>query len=134
MRGQVWYLALLIGAMCLVRGGLAAYGYWQPVALMESLGAPAASNPQMPYIVRVWAIRDLVLAALVVLATPRTIKPLLLACIVIDLTDVLSAHLAGAAGLFDAAATDALKLTAIAALVPECVALAVLLWRKPVRD
>lgn len=129
MRGQVWYLAVLIAAMCAVRGGLAAYGYIEPVALMESLGAPAATNIQMPYIIRVWAIRDVVLALLVVLATPRTVKPLLIACIVIDLTDVLSAHLGGVSGLFSPADTWNLKLTAIAALVPECIALAVVFWR-----
>lgn len=74
MRGQVWYLAVLIAAMCAVRGGLAAYGYIEPVALMESLGVPATSNVQMPYVIRVWAIRDIVLALLVVLATPKTIS------------------------------------------------------------
>jgi hypothetical protein len=98
---------------------------------MGSLGVPPESNTQAPYIVRVWAIRDIVLALLVVLATPKTIKPLLIACIVIDLTDVLSAHLSGASGLFNAADTWSLKLTAIAALVPECLALAILFWRKP---
>lgn len=130
MRGQVWYLAILIAAMCAVRGGLAAYGYVEPVALMESLGVPTASNIQMPYIIRVWAIRDIVLALLVVLATPKTIKPLLIACIAIDLTDILSAHLGGIGGLFDPTDTWHLKLTAIAALVPECIALAVIFWRQ----
>lgn len=129
MRGQVWYLAALIAAMCAVRGGLAAYGYLYPDQLMDSLGASIASNPQMPYIVRVWAIRDVVLALLVVLARPQTIRGLLIACIAIDATDIVSAHLAGAAGLFDAGDTWHLKLTAIAALVPESIALAILSWR-----
>ena len=84
MRGQVGYLAALIAAMCAVRGGLAAYGYLYPDQLMDSLGASIASNPQMPYIVRVWAIRDVVLALLVVLARPQTIRGLLIACIAID--------------------------------------------------
>lgn len=130
MRGQVWYVAALIALMCAVRGGLAAYGYVDPVGLMEALGAPAASNLQAPYIVRVWAIRDFVLALLVLLATPSTIRPLLLACIAIDMTDVLSAHLSGVSGLFTAADTWHLKLTAIAALVPECIALAIISWRR----
>ena len=90
MRGQVWYLAALIAAMCAVRGGLAAYGYLYPDQLMDSLGASIASNPQMPYIVRVWAIRDVVLALLVVLARPQTIRGLLIACIAIDATDRLT--------------------------------------------
>ncbi len=129
MRGQVWYLAVLIAAMCAVRGGLAAYGYIEPVALMESLGVPAKSNVQMPYVIRVWAIRDIVLALLVVLATPKTIRPLLVACIAIDVTDILSAHLSGVSGLFSPAETWHLKLTAIAALIPESIALAIILWR-----
>lgn len=129
MRGQLGYLAALIAAMCAVRCGLAAYGYLYPDQLMDSLGASIASNPQMPYIVRVWAIRDVVLALLVVLARPQTIRGLLIACIAIDATDIVSAHLAGAAGLFDAGDTWHLKLTAIAALVPESIALAILSWR-----
>jgi hypothetical protein len=54
------------------------------------------------------------------------VKTLLLACIVIDATDVVSAHLSGAAGLFSASETWSLKLTAIAALVPELTALVLL--------
>jgi hypothetical protein len=123
MREQPLFIALLIGLMCLVRFGLAAYGYAAPEALMTQLAAPVADNPQMPYIIRVWAIRDMVLAILVATARPATIKPLLMACIVIDTTDILSAWLAGRAGLFSPAETVSLMTTAIAALVPETLAL-----------
>jgi hypothetical protein len=51
---------------------------------------------------------------------------ILLACVAIDITDILSAHLSGATGLFNAADTWSLKLTAIAALVPELTALVLL--------
>ncbi|NJM67913.1 MAG: hypothetical protein HC851_20705 [Acaryochloris sp. RU_4_1] len=130
MRGQIWYIAFLIGLMCLIRFGLSAVGYADPPWLMEQLGAPVASNIQMPYIIRVWAIRDIVLAILVATANPSTVKTLLLACVAIDSTDVLSAHLSGTAGLFHADETWSLKLTAIAALIPELIALVLLTIRK----
>ena len=55
MRVQPFFIAL----MCAVRFGLAAFGHLAPKALMEQLGIPIADNPQMPYAIRVWTIRDL---------------------------------------------------------------------------
>jgi hypothetical protein len=130
MRSQSWYIALLIGLMCLIRFSLSAIGYVYPHWLMEQLGIPVVSNLQMPYIIRVWAIRDIVLAVLVASANRSTVTTLLLACIAIDVTDIVSAHLSGAAGLFNTAETWSLKLTAIAALVPEITALVLLTVRK----
>jgi hypothetical protein len=130
MRDQVWYVAALIALMCLVRLGLAAVAYVEPVWLLEELGAPSATNQQAPYVVRVWAIRDIVLAVLVLAARDSTIRPLLLACIVIDATDIMSAQLSGAAGLFNAAQTLSLTMTAVAALVPEAIALALIVRTK----
>ena len=91
---------------------------------MAQLNIPIDSNIQMPYIIRVWAIRDIMLAIIVAIADHRTIKTLLLVCIAIDLTDVVSAYLGGIEGLFSVAQTRSLQLTAIAALVPETIALA----------
>jgi hypothetical protein len=130
MRGQVWYVAFLIGFMCLWRFGLAAYGYAEPVMLMEQLAVPQASNLQMPYIIRVWAIRDIVLAVLVAAANQSTIKTLLVACIAIDLTDILSAYLSKVSGLFNAADTFSLQITVIGALIPEVIALMLILKQK----
>jgi hypothetical protein len=130
MRGQTWYVAGLIGLMCLVRFGLSTIAYADPDWLMEQLGMPLASNVQAPYVVRAWAIRDIVLAVLVVFANPCFIKTLLFACIAIDATDIVSAHLSGTAGLFNAADTWSLKWAAIAALVPEVVALALIGFQK----
>jgi hypothetical protein len=65
----------------------------------------------------------MVLAILVMLARPPQVSTLLIACIAIDLTDIASARLSGTAGLFDAGETFALMTTAIAALVPETLAL-----------
>ena len=126
MRGQPWPVAMLIAMMCLVRFGLAAYGYAMPVALMEQLAAAASDNVQMPYIIRVWAIRDMALAVLVVTARPGTIKPLLIACIVVDASDMLSAWLGHRAGLFTYDDMLSLMTTAVAALVPEILALALI--------
>ncbi|MFP4006835.1 MAG: hypothetical protein ACLFV6_02355 [Spirulinaceae cyanobacterium] len=130
MRGQVWYITLLIGLMCLIRFSLSAIGYADPAWLMEQLHIPIDVNIQMPYIVRVWAVRDIVLAAIVALADRNIVKTMLLACIFIDTTDILSAHLSGLAGLFNESETWSLKLTAIAALIPEVVALVLLAIRK----
>lgn len=126
MRNQSWYVALLIGLMCLYRFSLCAVGYANPHWLMEQFNFPIDSNIQMPYMVRVWAIRDIMLAVIVAFANRSTIKTLLLACIAIDATDIVSAHLGGAAGLFHTSETWALKLTAIAALIPEITALILL--------
>jgi hypothetical protein len=130
MRGQSWYIALLIGLMCLIRFSLSAVGYADPLWLMEQLSIPIDSNVQMPYIVRVWAIRDIVLAVIVTFANRSTVKTLLFACVAIDTTDIISAQLSGVAGLFNASETWSLKLTAIAALVPELLALVLLTVRK----
>lgn len=129
MREQLPAIAVLVGLMCLVRFGLALFGYLAPEALMAELGGPAADNPQMPYIVRVWAVRDMVLAVLVASARPMMLLPLLIACIIIDATDILSAWLAGRAGLFDGAQTLGLMTTAVAALVPETLALWLIIRR-----
>lgn len=129
MRGQPASVVVLLALMCLVRFGLAALGYAAPEELMAQLGAPASANPQMPYIVRVWAVRDMVIAVLVVLARPAWLLPLLLACTAIDCTDIASAWLSGAAGQFDESETLGLMTTAIAALVPETLALW-LVWRR----
>lgn len=130
MRDQRWYIALLIGLMCLIRFSLSAVGYADPLWLMEQLSIPIDSNIQMPYIIRVWAIRDIVLAVIVAFANRSTVQTLLLACVAIDATDIISAHLSGVAGLFNASETWSLKLTAIAALVPELMALVLLTIRK----
>jgi hypothetical protein len=130
MRGQSWYIVLLIGLMCLVRFSMSAVGYVDPLWLMTQLNIPIDANIQMPYIIRVWAIRDIVLAIVVAIADRQTVRALLLACIAIDTTDVVSAHLSGVAGLFNAAETRSLQLLAIAALIPEIIALAVLVFHK----
>lgn len=130
MRGQPLPIAILIGIMCAYRLGLPVVGYAEPVWLMEHLGCPAATNLQMPYIIRVWAIRDIVLSVLVVSARGSIIKALLWACVAVDATDVLSAQISGAASLFNAANTWSLTLTAVAALVPEIAALALIYRRQ----
>ena len=126
MRNQVWYVALLIGLMCLIRFGLSVFGYAAPHMLMAETGISLSSNPQMPYAIRAWAIRDMVLALLVVLADKTQVKILLFACVVIDFTDIISAYLSVQGGLFNNADVGLIQLTstAIAALILELVAIA----------
>jgi hypothetical protein len=132
MRNQVWYVALLIGLMCLIRFGLSVFGYVAPHIFMAETGISLSSNPQMPYAIRAWAIRDMVLALLVVLADKTQVKMLLFACVVIDFTDIISAYLSIRDGLFDTANVGLIQLTstAIAALILELVAIALLSTNK----
>jgi hypothetical protein len=132
MRGQSWYIALLIGLMCLVRFSLSAIGYAEPHWFMEELGISLSSNPQMPYAIRAWAIRDIVISVFVASANKTTVKMLLIGCVAIDFTDIVSAYLSGVAGLFGTADGWLLKLTstAIAALLLELGALRLLSVRK----
>lgn len=128
MRGQNWYIALLIGLMCIIRFSLSAFGYASPHWFMEEVGISLSANPQMPYPIRAWAIRDIVISVLVAFANKTTVKMLLIACIAIDFTDIVSAYLSGVAGLFDTADGWLLKLTstAIAALLLELIAIVLL--------
>lgn len=128
MRGQTWYVAVLIALMCLIRFSLSAAGYANPQWFMEEVGISLSSNPQMPYAIRAWAIRDMVISLLVVLADKTSVKMLLVACVAIDFTDIISAYLSGVAGIFGTEDSWLLKLTstAIAALVLEIGALTVL--------
>jgi hypothetical protein len=130
MRGQSWYIAVLIGLMCLIRFSLSAFGYVDPAWLMTQFHIPIDANIQMPYMIRVWAIRDIVLAIVVAIADRHNVSALLLACMAIDATDVLSAQLSGVAGLFNLADTRSLQLTAIIALVLETIALTLLVFQK----
>lgn len=128
MRDQVWYVAVLIGLMCVIRFSLSAFGYLNPPMFMEEIGLSLSANPQMPYAIRAWAIRDMVLSVLVVFADKTAVKLLLAGCIAVDFTDIVSAYLSGVAGLFGSADGWLLKLTstAIAALLLECAALILL--------
>lgn len=136
MRSQSWYIILLIGLMCLVRFSLSAIGYADPHWFTEEIGISVSANPQMPYAIRAWAIRDIVISVLVASANKTTVKMLLIGCVAIDFTDIVSAYLSGVAGLFGPADGWLLKLTstAIAALLLELGALALLAVRKTQED
>ncbi|KJH71690.1 hypothetical protein [Aliterella atlantica] len=132
MRGQIWYIALLIGLMCIIRFSLSAFGYANPHWFMEEIGISLSSNPQMPYAIRAWAIRDMIISVLVALADKTTVKMLLAGCVAIDSTDIVSAYLSGVAGLFGTEDGWLLKLTstAVAALLLELGALILLSIRR----
>jgi hypothetical protein len=130
MRDQTWYIAILIGLMCMIRFSLSAFGYLNPPMFMEEIGLSLSANPQMPYAIRAWAIRDMVLSVLVIFADKTTVKLLLAGCIAIDSIDIVSAYLSGVSGLFGSTDGWLLKLTAtaIAALLLECAALMLLFF------
>ena len=132
MRGQVWYIAVLLGLICLIRFSLSAYGYVDPARLMAEIGISLSSNPQMPYAIRAWAIRDVVIAVLVLFISKQNVKLLLIGCVAIDFTDIISAYLSGVAGLFGTADGWLLKLTstAIVALILEVTALVLIMIGK----
>ncbi len=130
MRGQPLAIAVLIGIMCVGRLAFAAVGYANPTGLMEYFGYLGATNLQTQYIIRLWAIRDMVLSVLVVLSPGSTIKALLWACIVVDATDFLSTQISRTDGLFNAASTWSLTLAIFVALVPEVAALALIYRRR----
>ncbi len=45
MRNQIWYIALLIGLMCLIRFSLSVLGYASPHWFMEEVGISLSANP-----------------------------------------------------------------------------------------
>ena len=92
--------------------------------------APVCNHSgKKPYAIRAWAIRDMVIAILVAFANQQIIKTLLIGCVAIDFTDIISAYLSGVEGLFGGVDGWLLKLTstAIAALFFEMGALALIL-------
>lgn len=122
MRGQSKTVAVLILIMCLLRLGLGLIGYLNPVFLINEFGADPSINIKMSYIIRVWAIRDIVLAVIIISATPKYILPLLIGCFVIDSFDILSAMLNYFSTDTSVSDTIGLVSTAIAALIPETLA------------
>lgn len=120
---------VLLAITCIIRFSLAAIGYINPIWLMNQLGARLENNFQMSYIIRVWSIRDMVLSFLVLFSKNEFLLPLLIACLVIDITDVISAHLAGLAKQFTSKEVSHLKWTAYAAIIPESIALSLIIFK-----
>lgn len=69
----------------------------------------------------------LVVAAALILTAPVSVVTLLIGCIVIDSFDILTAILSGMSGAYDTGETIGLMTTAILALIPEGVALFLIL-------
>ncbi len=109
--------------MCFLRIGLGMTGYLFPEFLIKEFGADPELNSKMSYIIRVWAIRDIVIGVLVIFSKPRYIIALLIDCFCIDSFDILSAilnHLSTNTSLSD---TAGLIFTAVVALIPESLAI-----------
>jgi hypothetical protein len=127
MYGYGKLVVALVLAMCLVRGGLAGWFYLFPAAAFEAFGTPQAADSVANYLVRVWGGRDVVIAVLVATASRSYLKPLLVACVAIDSSDFLAATLAHSAGIFSTDQLLAQYATVLAALVPETIALALII-------
>ncbi len=115
---------ILIVVVAALRGLLALAGFFAPQFVMRELGAPPELNPHMPYVVRVWAIRDIVLAGFLMSERHRRAVVALLLVAIIDAVDVISAGLAALEGPYDAPTALGLAGVAIAFLIPELVAIA----------
>jgi len=118
-------MALLL-AMCLARGGLAAWFYLFPAAAFDAFSTPQEPNSIANYLVRVWGGRDVVIALLVATAGRAYLKPLLMACMAIECSDFLAASLAHSAGIFSTDQLLGQYATVLAAFVPETIALALI--------
>jgi len=129
MRAQVWYVAALIGLMCVGRIGFAVWGYVDPPFLLTVLGATPDLNLHGSVLLRAWAVRDVLVGWLTLVSRPNTIKPMLWACIFVDAGDVLSSILGGSAGLFSPEQVWFLVGFIGLALVPETIALLLIIKR-----
>lgn len=107
-----------------VRGGLAAVGYASPDWLSENLGAPPEQNPKLGYVVRVWAARDIALAAITLAAPATHTVRLLRLLIAVDVADIASAQISRRRGDVSDQDARSLTFTAIAAIIPQAIALA----------
>jgi len=129
MRGQSTLIAVLIGVTCLVRFSLGAAGYLAPLWLLRL--DPVAGTEAVPYFVRIYAVRDMVLAVLLVSATPNYVAPVLIGCIVADGGDLLAGILAGASGAATSGETVALVGLAATFVAIQAVALHLIRHRIP---
>jgi len=121
MRSQPTLIAVLIAVACLVRFSLGAVGYLAPMWLVGL--DPVAGTEYLPYFVRIYAVRDIVLAVLLVSATPSYVVPLLIGCIVADGGDLLAGIIAGASGAATSGETVALVGLAAAFVTIQAIAL-----------
>jgi len=104
-----------------------------PSLLMAPLGFSLPDNLQGTYLVRLWAARDIVMAILALyflnIKEMKAFFALVLAWVVVDSIDVISACLAYSSGYFDAKSTLMLISMALSGLIPEAIA-GYILWRK----
>lgn len=117
-------IANLIFIVAALRGLLGLAGFIAPHFVMRELGAPPELNPHMPYVVRVWAIRDIVLAGFLIHERHRRAFTALALVAIIDAVDIISAGLAALEGPYEPMTAVGLAGIAIAVLIPELLAMA----------
>lgn len=97
-------------------GGRAAIGagaYIAPNLTGRLFGLSPKSNPQLPYVTRLFAVRDLVIAVGLVASAPEQRGRWLLAGIACDLGDAVAGVLAGRAGELPKPAAALVTATAV---------------------
>lgn len=103
--------------MLTIRTAMAASTYLAPRPSAKVYGLDPANNPQLPYLGRVYAARDLALAAGTIKTTGPTRRTLLQLCLAIDIADTVSALAAGKAGYIPRAGAAFLTAAAVSAAV-----------------
>ena len=120
-------IALLL-VMTTGRFAIAALGYFFPAFSTQIYGFDFEPQDPVWYFVRVWAGRDMIISLLVLTSRRDYLVPLLVACIGVEISDLVSSYLAYQSGALDADHYVAQLWTIIApALAPETLALLLIL-------
>lgn len=108
----------LVTPLALGRVAIGALSLARPSAASALLGADAADNPQLPFITRLFGVREIALGAVTLLASETARRDLVVAGVLVDLGDALAsavAYRAGEVGLRTAGPLLAVALGAAAA-------------------
>jgi hypothetical protein len=116
-------ITTLVLFSCAIRFGVAAPSYLLPDTMFLLFGMQQGQGSPIMYFVKVWAVRDIVLALLVVFASRQHIKTLLAACVAIESSDALAVYLTYSAGTFSGIQALNQLSTVALALVSEAAAL-----------
>ena len=123
MFGYGRVVAGLILAMCSIRFGVAIFAYAAPETAFATFNLVWEERSLLFYFVKVWAIRDMAIAALILFSGRNWIAHLLTACVFIETSDIVSTYLAMERGLFTFEEAQSQASTAVLALILELFAI-----------
>jgi hypothetical protein len=130
MFGYGRVVGALLAVMCLARFLIAAASYFFPETTLALYDLPAAGKTPLVYFIQVWAVRDMVLAVLVAFAARDHLLPLVSACIVIEVSDAVSALRGYHLGIFQSDDLMAQLVTVGVAFIPEFIAVCLILRQR----